>query len=163
MKRVLIDMDGVLANFDKRLAEKCPDYDLYEEGSPERGNLIDDFCEGYPNIFLELEPMEGAIDAFETLCANYEVYILSTPMWKVPESFTDKRKWVERFLGKNAEKKLILSHNKGIVEGDYLIDDRIKHGVENFKGIHIHFGKVDGFRNWRQVIYFLGKADGWLN
>lgn len=139
---VYIDMDGVLADFDKRHAE------LLSEGMSKPKAFKD------PRAFVDLEPIEGAIDAWNELQKNFETYILSTPAWSNIRCWSDKREWVEKYLGKSAHKKLILTHNKGIVVGDYLIDDRIANGVADFKGNHIHFGS-EKFPNWGSVIEFL--------
>jgi 5'(3')-deoxyribonucleotidase len=63
--------------------------------------------------------------------------------------------WVETHLGKSANKKLILCHNKGLVKGDFLIDDRIANGVADFEGEHIHFG-TEQFSGWEDVLDYLG-------
>ena len=87
---------------------------------------------------------------------NFDVYFLSTPVYKLPESYASKRIWIKNNFGDWADKRLILTHRKDLCIGDYLIDDRLKNGSENFKGIHLHFGKVSPFygslRNWKDVI-----------
>lgn len=154
-----VDMDGVLADFELAIFSTFPELNKLTKGTPEMAKAIDHVCLTYgKRIFHDLRPMAYAIEAFHILCYHYEVYILSTPMWIVPESYTDKRLWVERVLGINAEKKLILSHNKGLCRGDYLIDDRIKHGVEEFQGEHIHFGQA-GFEDWIKVLDYLATKD----
>ena len=158
MKKLLyIDMDGVIADFEKALYDRYPHIKEHRgtEGHPA---MVDAACMEYNRIFHELEPMEFAVEAVHMLCDYYEVYLLSTPMWCVPESFTDKRLWVERVLGDKLEKRLILSHHKGLCRGEYLIDDRIKHGVDEFQGEHIHFAQL-GFENWAKVIEYLAKKD----
>ena len=65
-----------------------------------------------------------------------------------------KREWVEKYLGKNAYKRLILSHNKHLCAGDYLIDDRTKNGAGEFKGELIQFGK-EKFPDWSSVLKYL--------
>jgi 5'(3')-deoxyribonucleotidase len=62
--------------------------------------------------------------------------------------------WVQQHLGDSAKKKLILCHNKGLVIGDFLIDDRIANGVADFKGEHIHFGN-EQFPGWETVLEYL--------
>lgn len=37
-------------------------------------------------------------------------------------------------------KRLILSHHKNLLRGDYIIDDRGKHGTSGFKGEWLRFG-----------------------
>lgn len=141
-----IDLDGVVADFDKAMLgyHVC----LNEIEDPkERDAIIDDICATNVNIFEELHPMPGAIEAVTELFLHFEVYFLSTPMWSLPESFTGKRLWVEKHFGKLATKRLILSHRKDLNIGDFLVDDRIANGSGKFRGEHIHFGQ-EKFPNW---------------
>jgi len=139
---VLIDLDGVLADFDKRAQE------LEAQGIKGQSLFR------YPNVFRDLDPIEGAIEAWHALQDKYETYILSTPPWSNPEAWSEKRIWVENYLGKSSKKKLILCHHKGLVNGDYLIDDRIANGVADFVGEHIHFGN-ENFTGWKDVLTYL--------
>jgi hypothetical protein len=82
------------------------------------------------------------------------VYFLSTPVWDNPSSYTEKRIWIGNTFGEAAEKKLILSHNKGLFYGHYLIDDRRVNGVEEFVGEHIHFGTIP-FSGWESVLTYI--------
>ena len=140
---VYIDMDGVLSDFDKRFKE------LEAQGF--KGSSVFK----HPEAYKDLEPIEGAIAAWHALQEKYETYILSTPAWSNPDSWSEKRIWVEKFLGKSAHKKLILCHHKGLVVGDYLIDDRKANGVGDFKGEHIHFG-TEEYPDWSAVLQRLG-------
>jgi 5'-nucleotidase len=137
---VYIDMDGVLCDFDKRAKE-------LEENEGIKGHRLFK----HPSAYKDLEPIDGAIDAWHALQEKYETYILSTPPWSNPDAWSEKRKWVEQFFGKSANKKLILCHNKGLVKGDFLIDDRIANGVADFDGEHIHFGQ-EGAENWAVIL-----------
>lgn len=109
---------------------------------------------GKPKSFLDLEPMEGAIEAFNRLSENYDVYIASTAPWSNPNAWMEKRLWVERHLGEKAFKRLILTHRKDLLIGDYLIDDRTANGAGEFKGELIQFGTKD-FPNWKCVEHYL--------
>jgi 5'-nucleotidase len=140
---LLIDMDGVLCDFDKRAKE------LEFQGF--KGSKLF----SHPEAYKDLEEIEGASDAWNRLQEKYDTYILSTPPWSNPLAWAEKRIWVDKFLGKSANKKLILCHNKGIVKGDFLIDDRIANGVADFGGEHIHFG-TENFPSWKEVLEYLG-------
>ena len=107
-----------------------------------------------PNIFSLMEPMKDAIISFESLSKQYDTYILSTAPWENSSAWSDKIDWVKKYLGQVAHKRLILSHNKNLNHGDYLIDDRLKNGVDRFTGQHIHFG-TDEFPDWKSVCNFL--------
>ena len=98
--------------------------------------------------------MPGAIDAFKRLSEKNDVYILSTAPWGNASAWSDKYEWVEGNLGSAATKRLILSHNKHLNIGDYLIDDRTANGAGEFQGEHIHFGKEE-FPDWESVLTYL--------
>jgi 5'(3')-deoxyribonucleotidase len=141
---VFIDMDGVLCDFITRYTEM------------EKLGFKGPKLWKHPDLYKDLEPINGAIDSWLLLQEKYDTYILSTPPWSSPDAYKEKRIWVEKYLGKTAKKKLILCHNKGIICGDFLIDDRIAHGVADFKGKHIHFG-TSQFPDWKSVLLYLNK------
>lgn len=145
MKKILyFDMDNVLVDFESALKlvshETLKKYDgKYDE---------------IPNIFSLMKPIPGAIEAFLILSEHFDTYILSTAPWENPSAWSDKLNWVKKYLDKNAYKKLILSHNKNLNIGDFIIDDRLKNGVDKFQGKHIHFG-TEKFMNWTFVVEYL--------
>lgn len=143
-KTVYIDLDGVIVDVERYIHETYEPSYIKAKGI---GQLIDN----HVDIFHNSQPIPGAVSAFRQLAQKYNVYILSTAPWDNPESWTAKRLWVEKHLGSEAYKRLILSHNKGLLRGDYLIDDRRVNGVEEFDGTHIHFGSVDT-PNWDTVM-----------
>lgn len=160
-KRLFLDMDGVIVDFEKGILKYSNAFNHLIPGTKECSDEVDRVCITVNrHIFRELEPIEGAVEAYHTLCEHYDVRILSTPMWDLPESYTDKRIWVDKHLGPKVYKTLILTHDKGIVEGNYLIDDRLKNGSEKFKGLHIHFG-TSLFPNWAETLKFLSQIDNW--
>jgi len=66
----------------------------------------------------------------------------------------DKRFWIEEHFGNLFKKKMVISHLKNMLIGDYLIDDRTANGAGEFKGEHIHFN-TDSFPNWEAVLKHL--------
>ena len=144
MEIVYFDMDNVLVNFQSGI-EKLQTIDLinYE------GKLDE-----VPGIFGLMEPNEGAIEAFHMISRFYDCYILSTAPWENDTAWSDKIKWVKKYLGEVAYKRLILSHNKNLNIGHYLIDDRTTNGAGEFTGEHIHFGYGD-YKNWDDVVNYL--------
>lgn len=143
-KRIYIDLDGVIVDIESYIQKTFSNKYIKEHGI---GTIID----MHPQIFYDAPPVPGAISAFRELAQKYDVYILSTAPWDNPESWKAKRIWVEEHLGSEAYKRLILSHNKGLLIGDYLIDDRIANGVAEFEGTHIHFGS-EGTPDWDTVM-----------
>jgi 5'-nucleotidase len=155
-KVILVDMDGVLVKEPSKEHEEEKRRKMgrkgRKDGSPDPDETHLHWSD-VPEIFLDLEPMEGAIDAFSKLSQDYEMFIVSTAPWNNPSAWSDKQKWVHKYLP-YAEKRLILTHHKNMIVGDYLIDDRLKNGVDKFPGKHIHFGQFP-FEDWNKVLdYF---------
>lgn len=142
---IYFDMDGVLADFHRAIKEK-----VTPELAAKYGTDIDQI----PGIFNDLYPIPGAIFAFKELSRSYDCYILSTAPWGNPEAWMEKRLWVEKHLGELGHKRLILSHNKHLNRGDYLIDDRLANGADRFEGEHLLFGG-DAFPGWYEVLKYL--------
>ena len=144
---IYVDMDNVLVDFPSAFKHYDPQY----------LDTIDDKDE-IDGIFSKMEPMQHAIAAVEFLATHFDVFILSTAPWNNPSAWTDKLNWIKKYLPEVCHKKLILSHNKQLNIGDYLIDDRLKNGVIGFKGEHIHFG-TGNFPDWKSVIKYLIKKE----
>ena len=140
-KIVYVDMDNVLVDFPSGI-EKLSEADKtkYE------GNYDE-----VPGIFSLMEPMPGAIEGFRKIAETYDTYILSTAPWGNRTAWSDKLDWVKKYLGGVARKRLILSHNKNLNRGDYLIDDRTKNGAGEFHGELIQFGTSE-FPDWDSVL-----------
>ena len=146
MKKILyIDMDNVLVNFQSGLDK----IDLQTQSK------FDDKNDEIPGIFSLMEPVEGAIEAFEKLSALYDKYKLSTAPWEDPSAWTDKLLWVKKYLGENARKQLILSHHKNLIHGDFLINDRPNKGAKDFQGDWLEFGSGKKFPDWNSVLTYL--------
>lgn len=144
MKILYIDMDGVLVDFETGIARLDPEIKRqYEHRYDET-----------PGIFGLMDPMPGALEAFDRLSQDFDVYILSTAPWRNPSAWSDKISWVHRHMGQSAYKRLILSHHKELHHGDFLIDDRTRNGADRFRGEHIHFGTPQ-FPNWSTVEQYL--------
>ena len=144
MKRVFIDMDNVLVDFQSGLDQ------VSDEIKKEYEGRVDEI----PGLFAKMKPMEGAIEAVHELQKHYDLYILSTAPWKNPSAWSDKVAWVTKYLDDVFHKRLIISHHKDLCQGDYLIDDRGKNGTREFAGEWIEFGS-EQFPNWESVLEYL--------
>jgi len=140
-KVIYIDLDGVLADFKTGLKETKQIFkDLDLTNIKPEDNIR----------FNQLKPMPGAKAAYKKLDKKYDVFIASTAPWDQPAAWEHKRLWVAKHFPA-AYKRLILTHRKDLLKGDYIIDDRKVNGVENFDGKHIHFGSKK-YPDWNAVI-----------
>jgi hypothetical protein len=87
MKILYIDMDNVLVGFPSGIA-RTPEHvqDQYE------GRLDE-----VPGIFYLMDPIPGAIAAYEELATMFDTYILSTAPWGNPSAWSDKLLWVKDY------------------------------------------------------------------
>lgn len=139
-KRVFIDMDNTLCDYTGRFKAIQAESD---EHIP--------YPQSQYGFFSSLDPLPGAIDAYHTLEEYYEVYILTAPSYLNPLCYTEKRVWVEQHLGLLTTRNLIICQRKGLLKGDYLIDD---HPYPEFEGEQLLFGQAP-FEQWQQVLDYL--------
>lgn len=136
---VLIDQDGVLAKYDKRILEvvagEFPDepklkedtlvlFDTHLHYSPQNQDEINRIAlrQGF---FENLEPMEGAIEALhDLLSSGYNVRICTAPKKIFRYCVTEKLAWIEKHLGKEFVTRTIITRDKTLVRGNILIDDK---------------------------------------
>jgi len=155
MKKILyIDMDGVIVDYH---SAKPSQEDIKKYGSDDN----------IPGLYKKMKPMPSAIEAVEKLKEFYDVYILSTAPWDNTSAWSDKLEWVKEYLP-FMRKRLILSHNKQLNIGDYLIDDRPhKNGAGEFgktcNGELLYFGKDGEYKDWQVVLDYLLKEEKYNN
>ena len=90
------------------------------------------------------------------------MFIATSSPWGNPEALTDKRYWVEYYFGEMFHKRLITTHRKDLLMGDYLIDDRLKNGAAEFNGELLRFGydfennnSPNEYPNWNSILDYL--------
>lgn len=146
MKRLYVDMDNVLVDFPSAI-------DQLDSSTLE---TYDGRLDEVPGIFALMQPMPGAVEAFHTLAESFDTYILSTAPWLNSTAWSDKHAWIHEHLGIHgpAHKRLILSHHKNLLKGDFLVDDRTANGARDFEGELILFGSPE-FPDWAEVLDYL--------
>ena len=145
-KKILyFDMDGVLVDFRSGIDR------LSEETLKEYEGRLDEV----PGIFSLMKPLADANEAVKLLSLYFDIYILSTAPWKNISAWSDKAAWVQKYFGDDNNspfyKRLVISHNKNLNKGDFLIDDRINNGAGEFEGELILFGS-EKFPSWKSVV-----------
>lgn len=158
MSRILVDMDGVLAdttNGFRRIwstdFKQYPNFNYLKrkhfwlDDAVGNGRFKDEVTSVFkrPGFFLNLPVMPGAVDGINYLAQENEVYICTKPMTDFENCVLEKYQWVADNLGRSWTKRLILTKNKAIVDADYLIDDNPDAGN-------------DGIHRWSLLVYESG-------
>lgn len=138
-KRIYIDMDNTLCDYSGRFRE-------WQAKEPETR-----YPQAQYGFFSSLEPLPHAIESYKFLEQGFEVYILTAPSYRNPMCYTEKRVWVEQHLGLETTKNLIICQRKGLLKGDFLIDD---HPYPEFEGEQLLFGSSQ-FPDWKTVLTYL--------
>ena len=78
MKKILyIDMDNVLVDFSSAI-ERIP-VDVHRE--------YESHLDDVPGIFALMDPLTGAVEAYQELSQLFDTYVLSTAPWKNPSAW----------------------------------------------------------------------------
>ena len=105
-------------------------------------------------FFENLEPIKGAVEAYNKLKEHYRVSILTAPSVRNPLSYMEKRLWVEKHLGLDECDTLNICKDKTALRGAYLIDDMPQVGKFNPEWEQIYFRSPE-FPDWESVLAYL--------
>ena len=136
--RVLVDMDGVLAwwekNLIRRMKAQYPDVPIFEFGERTVADLESrsDYQTQFraildaPGFYRELEPVEGGLEALQAMrAAGHDVVICTAPSASNPTCGFDKYEWIKEHLGQEWVKRTVIVFDKTLIDGDILIDDKL--------------------------------------
>lgn len=175
MKRILIDMDEVIA-------EVYPKFlDIYEQEfgrRPEQaefwGKKIYDMPGAerireylhHPGFFADLPVIQDSQDVIRELLDNYEVFINSAAM-EFRHSLQEKYDWLQMHFPFIPFKNVIFCGDKRALRGDYMIDDHTKN-LRSFQGTPLLFtASHNAFEtefirvnSWQEVRTFFRERDG---
>lgn len=156
-KTVLIDMDGVMVDFDTAALADFPkekwtartNFYVADDYSPEVAKRIKSTYDA-PGFFESLEAMPGLIEGWQVLLDNgYHPRVASAPLSSNPTAVEGKIKWLDRemvpLFGAKVVEEAIIDKNKWKYSGLALIDDRpsVPRGIEGASTAdweHILFG-----------------------
>lgn len=153
----LVDQDGVVADFDRSFfeaAEKNPRLRGLMTHEKRKSFMVEDdypaevakeLTEIYhaPGFFLSLHPVQGSIEAIKEMKSlGHHVIVCSTPLTRHDPCVREKYTWMDNHFGPEGSKMLILTKDKTVVRGRYLVDDK-----PEIKGV------LEKNPEWEQVIF----------
>jgi 5'-nucleotidase len=139
MKRILVDMDGVIADVYTRF------FELYEKETGKKKTMeeiigfkeAEAFPEVYrwvetPGFFRTIPVMNESQRVLKLLNERYDIVIVSMAT-EFPYSLTDKQLWLNDNFPFISWKQVVLCGNKNLIKADLMIDDHFKN-LDNFEG-----------------------------
>jgi 5'-nucleotidase len=175
---ILIDQDGPLADFETGFLdtwrEKYPeefyisvaqrtDFYIREQYPEEFRQQVDEIYNA-AGFYRNLPPTPGCIQALNDMIElGLDVRICTAPLSRYENCVLEKYQWVEQHLGREFTRRMILTKDKTIVRGNYLIDDKpLIEGSHIPEWEHIVFDcpyNRDGIKNrrldwgnWREIL-----------
>ena len=170
MKRVLVDMDGVLADIYPHMVE----YEYKESGikvdvQSLTGRLEEEafpsfkqFIQG-KQFFRTAPVVKDSVEGLKYLNGKYDVMIVSSAT-EFPDSLIEKYDWLGEHFPFISWRQMIFCGSKQGIRGDIMIDDHIKN-LNVFEGQKILFTqphnlqvndeKLERVYSWKEIISLL--------
>lgn len=136
---ILLDMDGVLANFDQGVMDewqrRYPDEPLrpyverqeffIDHDHPDHMRPRLEAIYRAPGFFRALDVIPGSQAAVQAMLARgWQVAVCTAPLLGVPTCMSEKHDWLAQHFGDEMARRMIIALDKTVVRGDILIDDR---------------------------------------
>ena len=138
--RILVDMDGVIADWGHAYGQSLDAHGeaaaLIPRHADQRSfNLNEGRTDAEKAIIAEvmvqkgfysrLRPIPGAKAALKAMLkAGHDVRIVTSPWVSNPTCASDKLNWVAKHYGDHWAQRVIITTDKTLVRGDYLVDDK---------------------------------------
>lgn len=118
------------------------------------------------SFFAALDVMPDCEAVLRELAERYDVLVVTAAM-DVPCSFDAKFQWLQRHFPFIPPNNIVFCGDKGIVDADYLIDDRARH-FARFKGSPLLFSaphnahetRYPRVGSWREVREYFARLEG---
>lgn len=132
---IIVDLDGIVVDLitrwlqkynevyaDNITVDKITKFDFDSLVKPECGTKIYDFLDY--DTFRYCDPIPGAVDALNKLNEKHFIHIVSAHSAAIPESAIAKFHWCAQYIPFIAQKKITICHQKHLIRGDMIIDDK---------------------------------------
>lgn len=154
--RILVDMDGVLVDYEQGFLDewrrKHPDKSFVPLGKKKSFYHEDSYPEEFrelvreipltDNFYRDLKPIPGGIEAVKEMVGlGHEVFICTSPSVTSTTCIQNKFDWIGKHLGAEWKHKIVLTKDKTLVRGDFLIDDKPR------------IDGIEGHPSWEHVLY----------
>ena len=170
MKRIFVDMDGVLADVYSQFLK----FEFEETGKKRTMKETEGMLEAdafpyfkkhvqSPGFFRSAPIMNGSIEGLKYLNNKYEVIILSSAT-EFPISLTEKVLWLNQYYPFITWQQMVFCGRKDIVSGDIMIDDHPKN-LDTFSGekilftqphnIHLDMSHCLRVNHWDEIVKIL--------
>jgi 5'-nucleotidase len=136
--RVLVDLDGVLADFEAYFLERWllehpgkffvpleerSTFHIFKQYPAELASKVHQIYNA-PDFFGKLKPVPGGVEALEEMTKlGLEVFICTSPLREFKNCVLEKYEWVAGYLGRKWSDRIILTRDKTLIKADFLIDD----------------------------------------
>lgn len=169
---LLVDMDGTVADLDGSLERAVKQLGHDTKGI--RGRTEFEYeakveaivkpIMAKEGFFQSFSPFQGAVEALKRLQkSGWQVFFCTSPLKEYEFCVVEKFKWVEQHFGREWTRRIIVTKDKTIVSGDFLIDDKPGiTGVAQPKWKQIYFDqsynqKAPGprIKSWTDVDFLL--------
>ncbi|MBW6451602.1 MAG: 5'-3'-deoxyribonucleotidase [DPANN group archaeon] len=137
--KILVDMDGVIADFEKgfltNFTEKYPEEQFIplnkrtefkprDQYTIKQKPLVESIYNA-PGFYTSLPPIDGGLDALKEISdKGHNVFICTSPLSNYQNCVSEKYQWVDNNLGIDWTKKIIIIKDKTLISADLLIDDK---------------------------------------
>jgi len=138
--RILVDMDGVMTDFHGGVWNELAKRETLIERFPMPEPIMDFYAEDCyddpwfkenvreiqrsEGFFEKLPEINGCVKALHNLEKDFEVFICTAPLLENPTCTNEKLKWVDMHLGGDWIRRTIITKDKTVIDGDFLIDDK---------------------------------------
>ena len=165
--RVLIDMDNTITDFDGAVQTECQRRGVHYADDRTKFDFDTEVYDVFydialkPGFFRDLVPIPHALEALvEMKECGLDMWICTAPMFHSNYCVAEKFQWVEHYLGLDWMYRIIVSKDKTLIKGDYLIDDKIQTGACAPEWIQICYAqtynqqypkRIDNWKNWKKI------------